>query len=109
MKAIVARLRTAAGAIIAWGVLWSCASSSVGPVNSVTPSGSASAAAVPLTSGNPGALKKPGEKPFTNASWYVDMYSSVVAHANALRKERPVDAALLEKIAKYGGADWVGE
>lgn len=43
-----------------------------------------------------------------HAEWFVDKYSNAVSHANALRKTKPDEAALIDKIAKYGGADWIG-
>lgn len=63
----------------------------------------------PLTTKKPSEFKKAGENPFQAAKWYVDRYATAVSRANALRKVHPDEAALLDKIAKYGGADWVGE
>jgi endoglucanase len=63
----------------------------------------------PMTTKQPGELKKPGENPFQGAKWYIDRYATAVSRANAVRKEHPQEAALLDKIAKYGGADWVGD
>jgi len=101
-------------AVLSLGALafsFSCASTPTAPTNTAQPSVNSGAASAPSSTANtaPGALKKPGENPFLNAAWYVDKYSSVFGHANALRKEHPADAALLDKIAKYGGADWIGE
>jgi endoglucanase len=67
------------------------------------------AANQPLTSKTPGELKAPGENPLQGAKWYVDRYATAVSRANAVRKDHPDEAALLDKIAKYGGADWVGD
>ena len=63
----------------------------------------------PLSTKKPGELKTRGDNPFTNAKWYVDKYSTAVSRANALRKDHAEEAALLDKIARYGGADWIGE
>jgi endoglucanase len=58
--------------------------------------------------GKPGELKEPGKNPFAGAKWFVDPYSNAVSKANAVRKDKPDQAALIDKIAKFGGADWVG-
>jgi endoglucanase len=52
---------------------------------------------------------KAGENPFVGAKWWVDPYGQ--AHLRAVRTKAtdPEASALLEKIAQYGGADWVGE
>jgi endoglucanase len=62
----------------------------------------------PATTKQPGEFKKPGENPFTGAKWYVDPYSNAMSQAKTLRQKNPADAALIDKIAKYGGADWIG-
>jgi endoglucanase len=52
----------------------------------------------------------PGENPFVNAKWWEDPYSQ--AHLRALRaksKGETETAELLSKLAKNGGADWIGE
>lgn len=62
-----------------------------------------------LTTKQPGEFKKPGVNPFAGAKWYnSDQYSNAVVQARALLKTKPDEAALIAKIAKYGGADWVG-
>lgn len=64
----------------------------------------------PLAKGKPGEFKKPGENPFTNATWYVDQYNNVVVQQGIAKRNGKADeVALLEKIRKYGGADWVGD
>ncbi len=52
---------------------------------------------------------KATENPFVGAKWWVDPYGQ--AHLRALRTKKtdPEVSALLDKIAQYGGADWVGE
>ncbi|MES1205142.1 MAG: glycoside hydrolase family 6 protein [Pseudomonadota bacterium] len=51
-----------------------------------------------------------GENPFVGAKWWEDPYSQ--AHLRALRAKSKGDtetAELLGKIARNGGADWIGE
>ncbi len=63
-----------------------------------------------LANHGPGEFKKPGENPFAGAKWYVSEYSNAVTHMKmAERAGNAQDAALLRKIADYGGADWVGD
>lgn len=58
----------------------------------------------------PGEYKKPGENPFAEAKWYINPYSPAVTRAkDARRRGNNEEAALLEKIATHGGADWVGD
>jgi len=64
------------------------------------------AAAAPAT----GPKHAPGENPFIGAKWWEDPYSQ--AHLRALRAKSKGDtetAELMGKLAKYGGADWIGE
>ena len=52
----------------------------------------------------------PGENPFVGAKWWEDPYSQ--AHLRALRARSKGDnetAELMSKLARYGGADWIGE
>jgi len=86
-----------------------CASKSKGARTAASNTAGTSADNQPLTNRKPGEFKKPGENPFDGAQWYVDRYATAVSRANAVRKDHPDEAALLDKIAKYGGADWVGE
>lgn len=63
-----------------------------------------------LSSQASGSLKKAGANPFDGAQWYINPYANAVTRAKVARREgKAADAALLEKIAKYGGADWVGD
>jgi endoglucanase len=80
------------------------------------PAGSISGAGSPTGSQSipPEVSKAPrhaaGENPFVGAKWWEDPYSQ--AHLRALRAKSKGDtetAELLGKIAKNGGADWIGE
>lgn len=63
-----------------------------------------------LSNAKPGEFKKPGENPFEGAKWYINPYSNATSRKQIALKEGKADeAALLDKIAKYGGADWVGD
>ncbi len=63
-----------------------------------------------LANGKPGEFKKAGENPFAGAKWYINPYANAVVRAKAARREgKNEEAALLEKMAVYGGADWVGD
>lgn len=63
-----------------------------------------------LTLRKPGEFKKPGENPFAGVKWYVGEYNNAVTHMKiAQRAGDAQTAALLQKIAQYGGADWVGD
>lgn len=57
----------------------------------------------------PGPKHTLGENPFVNATWWSDPYGLARLQSLRLKKTDPEGAALLEKIARYGGADWVGE
>lgn len=62
------------------------------------------------TNWKPGEYKKPGENPFASAKWYINPYSVAVARAkDARRRGNDEEAALYDKIANNGGADWVGD
>jgi endoglucanase len=101
-------LRLAACVISGLALVLGCAANPQPESPQSPPPGSASTEPGRLTTRRPGEFKQPGQNPFTGAGWYVDPYSSAAGKANALRKERPADAALIDKIAKYGGADWIG-
>jgi endoglucanase len=79
------------------------------PATASKASNAAAAAEGAADAGPPVAKHAPGENPFTNARWWVDPYGQ--AHLRSLRAKKtdPEVSALLEKIARYGGADWVGE
>jgi endoglucanase len=63
-----------------------------------------------LANHKPGEFKKEGENPFDGAKWYIDQYANAVVNAKASRKSGKIEEAdLLDKIAKNGGADWVGD
>jgi endoglucanase len=58
----------------------------------------------------PGENKKAGENPFDGAKWYINPYGTAVVAAKAARmKGNAQDANLIDKIARYGGAEWVGD
>ena len=62
------------------------------------------------TSAAPVPRHAAGENPFVGAKWWEDPYSP--AHLRSLRARahgEPETAELLGKIAKNGGADWIGE
>jgi endoglucanase len=63
-----------------------------------------------LANHQPGEFKKPGENPFVGAKWYVNPYSNALVRSrDARRRGNNEEANLLEKIAKWGGAEWVGD
>jgi endoglucanase len=63
-----------------------------------------------LTLRKPGEFKTPGENPCAGVKWYVGEYNNAVTHMRiAQRAGDAQTAALLQKIAIYGGADWVGD
>ena len=69
-----------------------------------TPAGASageSAANVPRHAAN--------ENPFVGAKWWVDPYAPAYLQSLRTKKTDPATSALLEKIAKNGGADWIGE
>lgn len=68
-----------------------------------------SAAASAPVDAAPVAKHAPNENPFVAAKWWVDPYGS--AHLQSLRAKKtdPELSALLDKIARHGGADWIGE
>jgi endoglucanase len=69
---------------------------------------STSSSAPPVASNVP--RHAPGENPFVNAKWWDDPYAQ--AHLRALRAKSKGDnetAELMGKIARNGGADWIGD
>jgi endoglucanase len=63
-----------------------------------------------LSNHEPGEFKKPGENPFVGAKWYINPYANAVVRAKeARRRGASEEASLFDKIAQYGGADWVGD
>lgn len=63
-----------------------------------------------VESGPPVAKHTLGENPFVGAKWFVDEYAfGSGALKRAKSKGQTEDAALLEKIASHGGADWIGD
>ncbi len=99
------------------GLAFVLLSGACGSAQKTTPATGAAA-----TSGTPGAtgpLTLPkstmprhaaGENPFVGAKWWDDPYSQ--AHLRTLKAKAKGDtesAELLGKIAKNGGADWIGE
>ena len=80
-----------------------CGASSQSPPAVMPPKGQ-------LATHKPGEFKKAGENPFQGANWYINPYNNAVVRAKVARREGAAqDAALLDKIAKHGGADWVGD
>ncbi|HEY5961637.1 MAG TPA: glycoside hydrolase family 6 protein [Polyangiaceae bacterium] len=63
-----------------------------------------------LANHQPGEFKKPGTNPFVGSKWYVNPYSNALVRSkDARRRGNNEEANLLEKIAKWGGAEWVGD
>lgn len=92
--------------LAAMGLLQAVGCSSAGPKPASSPE---KLPAGVLTTKKPGEFKKAGENPFTAAKWFVDPYAQAVTRTNMLKKQGSPDAALIEKMAKYGGADWIGD
>ena len=70
----------------------------------------ASDGSTPASTASTGPRHKAGENPFIGAKWWEDPYAQ--AHLRALRAKSKGDtetAELMGKIAKNGGADWIGE
>ncbi|MET0794509.1 MAG: glycoside hydrolase family 6 protein [Polyangiaceae bacterium] len=68
------------------------------------------AAQVATAARKPGANKQLGENPFAGAKYYINPYGNAVVHAKAARRLGKTDeAALLDKISAYGGAECVGD
>jgi endoglucanase len=82
--------------------------SACGTPSTPPPVTSSSASAAP-DPGPPARKHTKGENPFTGAKWWVDPYGQ--AHLRSLRAQKtdPDLSALLDKIARNGGADWIGE
>ena len=72
--------------------------------------GTAAAAQAPALPASVVRRHKAGENPFVGAKWWEDPYAQ--AHLRVLRAKSKGDtetAELLGKIARNGGADWIGE
>ena len=102
--ALVSRVGLAA--LVGAGLLGGCGTPGTPVATTVgAPAGSAPAAP------GPSNVKKHarGENPFVGVKWWVDPYGQ--AHLRSLRAQKtdPELSALLDKIARNGGADWVGD
>src|SRR5437868_2739491 len=53
--------------------------------------------------------RKKGENLFVAAKWFQDEYGVAHQTARRLQQTNPEQAALIQKIAENGGADWIGD
>ena len=92
--------------VLAFGLLASGCGGSQRPANEAyTPPANGA-----LTLRKPGEFKKPGENPFAGVKWYVGEYNNAVTRLKMAQRAGDTETvALLQKIAMYGGADWVGD
>lgn len=87
--------------------LMSCGSTQKPAAEATPPGADPNAPKLPASSTEP--HHKAGDNPFVGAKWWVDPYGQAHVRAVKLKKTDPEAAALMEKIAEHGGADWVGQ